>query len=972
MAVLASCHPAAPEPSGGLYEEARATIESCEAWVDNIPDDDCAEARAELRCVDSILQILSRRIKPGQGMPSDTLLSDIYRVLGRAYLDYSDCQVNHEPLGAARPAFEKALSLRKRHFTGQDLKVSRIYHNIGNVYYGSNYYQKALDYGSLSRSSYPEGLPPNLFYCKNLLLMGLAYTYQGDPYTGMSYLDLALEKTKGLVCRSGKEDTARTSLAQQIYRQISDNYRQIRQYSLAFEVAKECLGNAKDSIDRGKALLYMGNALQDSALLDSNNAVLLRNALRYTRQARDSFMQVGAWAYYQSARNLGELYRRKKDYAAAGAVLREALVRTVPEDKNTKPDTSLIAELKINLGEVFLDQGRYKEALAEFEKVCQMLGFRSGHARTGYDTEKAGLLVYALDNLVRIHSRSPSPADLERAAAYGADLTALIGQIRAEYVNEEAKQELSRRVQPLYRRLFGVHKSLYRQTGEARHLQKAFDFSEYSKYANLLKGLQLQNIGNFPAGLQHLKSEVEEIWFRLAEIRASSSEEGPERESEIQQWMDRLRRKQEVLQRNYPEYAGLLADVPALPFANIRDSLLYEGQDMLSYFAGDDSLYVFWIGRGKAELRSVAANGQNIARSYERFLSSINGDELDDTAYRESGTDLYRYLFLPVEPMLSPRVVVVPDASFANLPFEALPLDPEARGILLDGYHISYAFSANLLWEMRKRQSDPDKQRRVAVFHPFFKKPEAGGRSGTYLPKWLHKAVLQLEEASRENEIRGIQAEVGVQTYVNREASKKQFWDACRRYHAVHIATHGYVGSSNPEYNFILFSQDGGELKKDHFLFADEFYAHPLGIEFAFFSACQTAQGKLREGEGQFSIARGLAFAGVKSFITTLWSINSDRAGDLAPMFYKHLSEGRPKDEALTLAKREFIQGSRDNAAPYFWAGLTLVGDAAPLPVERPAPHSRGVAVVVFLALAGLLWFQIVRSKQSKRAERAA
>lgn len=49
---------------------------------------------------------------------------------------------------------------------------------------------------------------------------------------------------------------------------------------------------------------------------------------------------------------------------------------------------------------------------------------------------------------------------------------------------------------------------------------------------------------------------------------------------------------------------------------------------------------------------------------------------------------------------------------------------------------------------------------------------------------------------------------------------------------------------------------------------------------------------------------------------------------ELMLLFYRHLREGLPKDEALRLAKLEYLEeSSQARAHPFFWAGFILVGD---------------------------------------------
>jgi len=76
--------------------------------------------------------------------------------------------------------------------------------------------------------------------------------------------------------------------------------------------------------------------------------------------------------------------------------------------------------------------------------------------------------------------------------------------------------------------------------------------------------------------------------------------------------------------------------------------------------------------------------------------------------------------------------------------------------------------------------------------------------------------------------------------------------------------------------------------------------------EFAFLSACKTAVGDFRTPDEVIHLAAGLQFAGVKSVIGTLWSVEDSTVQRLVEAFYQHLcAEGQmnPRKAAQALHK---------------------------------------------------------------------
>ena len=74
--------------------------------------------------------------------------------------------------------------------------------------------------------------------------------------------------------------------------------------------------------------------------------------------------------------------------------------------------------------------------------------------------------------------------------------------------------------------------------------------------------------------------------------------------------------------------------------------------------------------------------------------------------------------------------------------------------------------------------------------------------------------------------------------------------------------------------------------------------------------------------------------------------------------FYKELSLGKSKDEALRQAKLYFLQNNADNARahPYYWAGYIITGNTTPLKtsVIEPWVWYAGIGLLLLLLIVYL------------------
>ena len=109
--------------------------------------------------------------------------------------------------------------------------------------------------------------------------------------------------------------------------------------------------------------------------------------------------------------------------------------------------------------------------------------------------------------------------------------------------------------------------------------------------------------------------------------------------------------------------------------------------------------------------------------------------------------------------------------------------------------------------------------------------------------------------------------------------------------------------------------------------------------ELAVLSACNTGTGKLEQGEGIMSLARGFIYSGIPSIVMTLWTVEDQPSAELITAFYQYLAKGMPKPVAMNNAKMDYLnQAGPLEAHPYFWAGYVNIGDISPLSINTRNP----------------------------------
>jgi len=177
-----------------------------------------------------------------------------------------------------------------------------------------------------------------------------------------------------------------------------------------------------------------------------------------------------------------------------------------------------------------------------------------------------------------------------------------------------------------------------------------------------------------------------------------------------------------------------------------------------------------------------------------------------------------------------------------------------------------------------------------------------------------------------EEEVRNIAEMLEGNFTIGNAATEEHFKQQAESARIVHVASHTIINDENPMYSKLVFAP-GQDTLEDGLLHTYELYNMRLNADLVTLSACNTGIGKIYEGEGVMSLARGFMYAGVPNVLMSLWSVPDRSTSQIMQYFYEEVQAGHTKAEALRQAKLKYLQEADANtAAPFYWGAFVYLG----------------------------------------------
>ena len=515
----------------------------------------------------------------------------------------------------------------------------------------------------------------------------------------------------------------------------------------------------------------------------------------------------------------------------------------------------------------------------------------------------------------------------------------------------------------------------YRDFNDEKSLEQAFVFTEKSKGTLLFEALRhsdASSIANIPPKILQQEKQLKDELASKEKSLYLESRKGEKSNPEVVESLGRevfslnadLAALTRQIEENYPAFFEMKYRQRAVSVAETQ-ALLRPGQAVVEYFVGDSTIFIFLIKKDAFHVERVKKDFPleqwvtQFRQGIEAFqFSNSNRDSLCRT-YTELAQALYQKLLKPIEKQGLPRdLMIVPGGILGFLPFDALLYEAPPAPCVFKKYpylarrhNISYNYSSTLFKELLQEKKQVSTSGFAGLAPEF-----AEGNTSGFGP--LKFNISSVEE---------IAAMWGGDPFVRSAASGDNFMKNATGHSVLYLATHAKANTDEGGFSFIVLAGEGGGYDT---IFVKDIYNLPLSADLVFLGACETGSGRWYNGEGIISLARSFLYAGARSIVTTLWSINDESNKNLTVRFFKHLYDGERKDEALWHAKREQLAGEMPDlyAHPVYWAAYTPIGNMEPV-----RKHGNWWYAVAGAGLLGVAFFSVKKCwGLPKRGELAA
>jgi CHAT domain-containing protein/outer membrane protein assembly factor BamA len=415
---------------------------------------------------------------------------------------------------------------------------------------------------------------------------------------------------------------------------------------------------------------------------------------------------------------------------------------------------------------------------------------------------------------------------------------------------------------------------------------------------------------------------------------------------------------QASIKQTNQEKSGLITNQAGinkpLTVEEIQQQILDNDMLLLEYSLGDERSYLWVVSKTGFTAYELPKRSEieETAKIFYDYLT-VPSLRVRPRKTTQAGLSLSRKL-LPesvIQQLGNKRLLIVGDGLLQYIPFSALPISTQSNALssenllasvepLLGKHEIVSLPSASTLAAARRNHRPTPAKTLAILADPVFGAMD-NRLSQSRVKKASDEQLYPRLEGTRQQADQIVKA---LPVNARAQTLRKFGFDAklqpnlsqeLGQYRIVHIATHGILDSKKPERSGMILSSFNEQGEPQRSLLSPSFVFNNLRLaaDLVVLSGCRTGlgtgvKGEVK-GEGLIGLTGSFLYAGTKSVVASLWSIDDAATKELMTQFYQAMfrkDNPLPPAAALRFAQQSVREDPRWQA-PYYWAGFIIQGE---------------------------------------------
>lgn len=738
----------------------------------------------------------------------------------------------------------------------------------------------------------------------------LSYDYLGDLEKAIQYYNFAHELTK-VNPDNSLEEHEQAMLLQNLFRA----YVNVEYDSLALQSFKqlhEFLPGIKSSELQSKttSLSYKNMAM---FYLNQND---YNNAKTYLDKAIQLNPEDDAKTYIYQL--YGKTLAQQGNYQAALDSIVNAIIKT---EKFWGYFNREMAKNHMIKADIYSQQKKYNLANEYYNSAINIL---RGEKKKSCDCKDINIQHISdkrlvLDIIEQKGSSLFNAGKIEHSLSCFELLHHIILELQQKYIlSEESKYFLIQRTKKMYEKAIKIAVS----QGD---MEKAYWFSQSSRSMLLLQQIQDKTAIQAASLPDSITTIGKEIKLKLNEYKKNREEALLSGDENMKKkWEEAIFSQDKLyeewlssLEKEYPSYYNLKYNKIKFSFNALKKNIAIHHSTLLEYFLGEENLYIFTINNEGVHVEEKPLSTQFIQdiKIISQTVSQYDYSFDTFNKFNISSFRLYNQLIknaIDNDRIKTKNIIIIPDEQLNLIPFEVLVTEKKEfndktphyhqLNYLINDYNIAYHYSSNFIQSKGNQKNNNRK--------------EFLGIAPTFKNRNIQELSNNISEIEGSFKFHNTEESTIIK---GSDASYSNILESIKDYRIAHFATHALFNDQIPLDSRIELA--------DTSLFIYEVFGMEHQLDLAIMSACETASGKRRKGEGVISLSKAFIQSGCQTVIASLWSVSDQKTSILMKDFHQYLVNEKNSNEALSKAKRKYInEAMTKNVHPFYWAGFIQIG----------------------------------------------